>query len=138
MSAREALPTAPSDATNPRGLLSQRAAPRRRPRRTSDARTCVAVLRETSHAGADVERVGDPVGREVAYERAVVDRAVLDAAVLGLEDDELPRAAVAGGVVRLLAVIDGDLPVAAAVDDEERAGDVLRHVLQREPAHERD
>src|ERR1051325_4125775 len=88
--------------------------------------------RPVQPSGGEIERIGDPVSGQVADEGEVVDRAVLDAAVFGLQDDELPGAAVLGGIVGLLAVIDGDLAVAAAVDDEERAGDVLRHVLQGE------
>ena len=58
--------------------------------------------------------------------------AVLDAAIFRAEDDELPRPAIGRGVVGLLAVIDRNLPVLPAVDDQQRASDRSGDVLQRE------
>ena len=73
----------------------------------------------------------EPVGGEVDADLAVVDVGVLGAAFLGGENlDGLVRRA--DRVIELLRVLDRHHAVVAGVRDQERAGDVLRHVLERE------
>ena len=70
-----------------------------------------------------------PVGGEIDADLAVVDMGVLGAAFLGVEDlDGLVGRA--DRVIELLGILDRHHPIVAAMGDQERAGDVLGHVLQ--------
>src|ERR1700722_5906466 len=84
------------------------------------------------------ERPRHPVGDEAAHVRQVVKPDVLGAALLGGEHAQLPLGAGDGLVVGAVRVLKRDLPVARAVRDEERHGDLLHHPVQVDLAGELD
>ena len=73
----------------------------------------------------------DPVRHVVDDERSVVCAAVLGSAIGQSADFEFALRAVDGRVKRALRMPERDLTIVLAMDDKERARDLVSHALER-------
>ena len=80
---------------------------------------------------------GDPIGDVVDNESVVVGATMLGAAIGETEDLQFAIAAVDRMLVGLFRVPQRDLPVVFAVDDQERAGDLIGELAKVHLPHDR-
>src|SRR5215470_4069165 len=112
-----------------RGRFPAQWNPGRRSKRVKAIRASTRC-RPSSRAG--FQRIGDPVPHIVYADRDIVDLAMMKAAFLAVEHLEgLVFGADRGE--RLLGQRQGDLLIAGAVEQEERAGHLLHDAVEPEP-----